>query len=330
MTIRRAAETDREDLWAIIQPIIGAGDTWAFAPDTPKDDMLAFWLGPGVVSYVAELDGTIVGTFFLKNNQPGLGAHVANAGYMVHPAQAGKGIGRQMGRFSLDEARRLGYRAMQFNIVVKTNERAVKLWQSLGFQVIGELPGAFQHATLGFVNAYVMYQWLGEPITYRPATPADTDRIATLHARSWQDTYRGIMPDEFLDNEVEAERLAVWQERFAKPTPNRQIIVAEDEGKVVGFACVILDSDPVYGALLDNLHVVSSYKGRGIGRQLIRQAAEWVQQQAATSPFFLWVYEQNHPARAFYEKLGAINQEAVRGENGIVLRYVWPDVSSIG
>ncbi|GAB3639858.1 GNAT family N-acetyltransferase [Spirosoma arcticum] len=329
MTIRRATDADREPLWAIIRPIIAAGDTWAFAPDTPKDEMLAFWLGPGVISYVAELSGEVIGTFFLKNNQPGLGSHVANAGYMVHPAHAGKGIGRQMGLFSLDEARRLGYRAMQFNIVIKTNVRAINLWQSLGFQIIGELPGAFRHATLGFVDACVMFQSLVQPITYRTATVADVDRIAALHARSWQESYRGIMPDEFLDEDVEAERLDVWQERFAEQPFNRQIIVAEDGGQLVGFACVLTGSDPVYGALLDNLHVASAYKGRGIGQALIRQTAKWVQQQDASSPFFLWVYEQNHPARAFYDNLGAINQEAVRGEHGIVLRYVWPDLQTL-
>ena len=168
------------------------------------------------------------------------------------------------------------------------------------------------------------------PITYRTATAADTGRIAALHARSWQETYRGIMPDHFLDDEVVAERLDVWQERFAERPPNRQIIVADDGDQLVGFACVLTGSDPVYGALLDNLHVDSAYKGRGIGQALIRQAANWVQQREPTSPFYLWVYEQNHPARAFYDRLGAINQEAVRGEHGIVLRYVWPDVGKIG
>ncbi len=325
MTTRRATEADREALWSIIEPILAPGDTWAFAPDTPKDEMLGFWLGPGVISYVAEQDGHIVGTFFLKNNQPGLGSHVANAGYMVHPAHAGKGIGRQMGIFSLEEARRLGYQAMQFNIVVKTNERAVRLWQSLGFQIIAELPDAFRHATLGFVNAYIMYQSLIKPISYRNASLADVYQIAALHARSWQESYRGIMPDEFLDNNVEAERLAVWRERFDEQQPNRQVILAEEDGKLVGFACVVTDSDPTYGALLDNLHVASPHKGRGIGRQLIKRAAEWVNGQDATSPFFLWVYEKNHAARAFYDSLGAINQEAVLGENGVILRYVWPD-----
>ena len=166
-------------------------------------------------------------------------------------------------------------------------------------------------------------------ITYRPATPADADRIAALHARSWQETYRGIMLDGFLDDEVEAERLEEWRNRFAEQPPNRQIIVAEDGQQLVGFACVLTGSDPVYGALLDNLHVASSYKGRGVGRSLIKQAADWVQQREPTSPFYLWVYEQNHPARAFYDGLGAINQEAVRGEHGIVLRYVWPDTRKL-
>ncbi len=160
IAFRRATVADSEPLWAIIQPIIAPGDTWAFAPDTPKAEMLAFWLGPGILSYVAVLDNAIVGTFFLKNNQPGLGSHVANAGYMVHPAHMGQGIGQQMALFSLDEARKLGYRSMQFNIVVKTNERAIRLWESLGFQIIGELPEAFRHQTLGFVNAYIMHQSL--------------------------------------------------------------------------------------------------------------------------------------------------------------------------
>jgi GNAT superfamily N-acetyltransferase len=160
MTIRRATDADADALWAIIEPILAPGDTWAFAPDTPRHEMLAFWLGPAVRSYVAENQGEVVGTFFLKTNQPGQGAHVVNAGYMVHPAQAGQGIGRAMGLFSLAEARRLGYRAMQFNLVVSTNERAVRLWQSIGFQTVGILPGAFCHPTLGLVDAFVMYQSL--------------------------------------------------------------------------------------------------------------------------------------------------------------------------
>ena len=170
---------------------------------------------------------------------------------------------------------------------------------------------------------------MAKPITYRPATVADADRIAVLHARSWQQTYRGIMPDEFLNNEVDAERLEIWQERFAEQPPDRHIIVAEGGNQLVGFACVFMDSDPVYGALLDNLHVAKPGKGRGIGRSLIKQAAEWVQQQDPASPFYLWVYEQNHPARVFYDGLGAVNHEAVPGDYGVVLRYGWPDTQKL-
>jgi len=174
-----------------------------------------------------------------------------------------------------------------------------------------------------------MHQSLIEPITYRTATEADVTRIAAFHARSWQETYRGIMPDEFLDDEVEEERLEVWQERFVEQVPNRQIILAEAGNQLAGFACVVVGEDAVYGALLDNLHVASTYKGRGIGKSLIKRAAEWVKQQDEGSPFYLWVYEQNYAARAFYDRLGAANQERIRGDNGFVLRYVWSDTKKL-
>jgi GNAT superfamily N-acetyltransferase len=166
-------------------------------------------------------------------------------------------------------------------------------------------------------------------ITYWFATVADVNRIAALHARSWQETYRGIMPDSFLDNEVEQERLNVWQERFQNPPDNRQVILAEANKQLVGFACVVVGEDPVYGALLDNLHVASAYKGRGVGRALMKQAAEWVHRKDAASSFYLWVYKKNVSARRFYEELGAINQEALSSENGPVLRYVWPDINKL-
>ena len=96
----------------------------------------------------------------MKDNQPGLGSHVANAGYMTSPDAFGKGIGKAMALFSLEEAKNLGYRAMQFNLVIKTNERAVELWKKLGFAIIGEIPEAFNHKSLGLTNAYIMYRKL--------------------------------------------------------------------------------------------------------------------------------------------------------------------------
>ena len=109
---------------------------------------------------MATYDEEIVGTFIIKDNQPGLGSHIANASYMVSGKASGKSIGKAMGEFSLEEARRLGYQAMQFNIVVKSNIRAVQLWQKLGFNIIGEIPEAFNHKDKGLTNAYIMYRKL--------------------------------------------------------------------------------------------------------------------------------------------------------------------------
>lgn len=160
INIRKSNSTDANEIWEILKPIIHEGDSFAFSPKSTKEEILDYWFSSSKYTYTALLDGKIVGTFFIQDNQPGLGSHIANAGYATSPNAYGQGIGKQMGIFSLDEARKLGYKAMQFNIVVKTNERAVKLWQSIGFNIIGEIPEAFQHKSLGLVNAYIMYQKL--------------------------------------------------------------------------------------------------------------------------------------------------------------------------
>lgn len=160
LTIRAAEQNDQEGVWAIIEPVIRAGDTYMYSPDASKEKMLALWFDAEKYTYVAEKEGCLAGTFFLKANQPDLGSHVVNAGYMVHPAYRGRGIAEQLCRFSLEEARRLGFKAMQFNCVISTNTVAVRLWQKCGFDIIGTLPKAFQHKELGFTDAYVMYQWL--------------------------------------------------------------------------------------------------------------------------------------------------------------------------
>ena len=179
LEIRKATDADHEAVWQIIKAVIATGDTYVFAPDTPRGEMLAYWFAPDKHTYVAVWaepaasngrpeNGAapttplpkIVGTFFLKANQPGLGAHVGNAGYMVAPDAKGKRVGRTMAEYSLTEARRLGFRSMQFNFVVKSNEVAVKLWKSVGFEIIGEIPEAIDHARDGLTNAYIMYRKL--------------------------------------------------------------------------------------------------------------------------------------------------------------------------
>ena len=159
-TIRNANGSDRDAVWQIIKAVIATGETYVFDPATPEDEMIAYWFSPDKHVYVAEVDGTIPGTFWLKANQPGLGSHVCNAAYMVAPDAAGKGIGRAMAEYSLEEARRLGFSAMQFNFVVKSNTAAVRLWQSIGMEIIGEVPNAFNHARDGLTNAYIMYREL--------------------------------------------------------------------------------------------------------------------------------------------------------------------------
>jgi L-amino acid N-acyltransferase YncA len=163
VTIRRAEDADFDAMWSIFREVVSTGDTYVFAPDTPREEAFAYWLGPGVTSYVVEDEGRVVGMYKIVPNQPGLGAHVANASFMVAPAFHGRGAGRQMGLHCLREARRIGFRAMQFNFVVSTNSAAVALWQRLGFAIVGTLPGAFAHRELGYVDAYVMFRSLEGP-----------------------------------------------------------------------------------------------------------------------------------------------------------------------
>lgn len=160
LDFRLAQPQDQKSLWEIIRHIIRKGGTYVFSPDSSEQEMMEYWMGTDKSTFVAEMDGKIVGTFYLKQNQPGLGNHVCNAGFMVDEKESGKGIGRKMGLFALEEAKKSGYLAMQFNFVVSTNQAAVKLWQSLGFDIIGEIPEAYRHPEKGLVGVYVMYRKL--------------------------------------------------------------------------------------------------------------------------------------------------------------------------
>lgn len=160
MTIRPARSEDAPAIWSIIGPTIRAGETYALDPHMSAADALAWWTGGDKEAFVAEEDGSIVGTYFIRPNQAGGGSHVCNCGYMTSPVATGRGVARSMCRHSLDLARARGYRAMQFNFVVSTNERAVRLWESLGFQIVGRLPLAFRHPTHGYVDVLVMFQHL--------------------------------------------------------------------------------------------------------------------------------------------------------------------------
>jgi len=158
--IRAAVDADADAIWRIFQAVVAPGDTYAFAADAARADAIAYFLGPTITAFVAEDDSGVIGMYKLIPNRIGRGSHVANASFMVDPAARGRGVGRALGEHCLDEARRQGYVAMQFNFVVSTNAAGVKLWKTLGFEIVGTLPKAFEHASLGRVDAYVMHRFL--------------------------------------------------------------------------------------------------------------------------------------------------------------------------
>jgi ribosomal protein S18 acetylase RimI-like enzyme len=185
MKIRPATEADLDAIWNIFHEVVAAGDTYAFDPNISREDALAYWFAPGTYTYVAEINRDSVGeaesfpatatpsptlspnyvttgTYILRPNQSGGGSHVANAGFMVSASARGQGLGRAMAEHCLGEARRLGFRAMQFNYVISTNTSAIRLWQDLGFEIVGNLPNAFRHPDKGYVDVYVMYRSLQE------------------------------------------------------------------------------------------------------------------------------------------------------------------------
>ncbi len=160
MLVREATANDADAIWKILEPVIRGGDTYTLPEDISREDALAYWNSPGHEVFVAEENGKILGTYYLRANQKGGGAHVANCGYMTAPWATGRGVARTMCQYSLQHAKERGFLAMQFNFVVSSNERAVRLWQSMGFEIVGRLPGAFKHPRLGFVDALVMYRHL--------------------------------------------------------------------------------------------------------------------------------------------------------------------------
>jgi ribosomal protein S18 acetylase RimI-like enzyme len=160
LTVRIATPDDNDAIWAILEPVIRAGETYTLARDTSRDAVLAFWFSASHEVFVAEENGAVIGTYFLRPNQAGGGSHVSNCGYVTASDSTGKGVARAMCAHSLDHAKQRGFRAMQFNFVVSSNERAVRLWKSFGFEIVGTLPQAFLHPILGYVDAFVMYRLL--------------------------------------------------------------------------------------------------------------------------------------------------------------------------
>ncbi len=158
--IRSAASTDADAIWAILEPTIRAGETYTLPQDMGREQALAYWFSSENMVFVAEENGQIIGSYYLRANQKGGGAHVCNCGYMTAAWASGRGVAHVMCAHSLEHSKSLGFRAMQFNFVVSSNKQAIHLWQKFGFETVGRLPEAFLHPTLGYVDALVMYRTL--------------------------------------------------------------------------------------------------------------------------------------------------------------------------
>ena len=171
-----------------------------------------------------------------------------------------------------------------------------------------------------------------DTITFRPATFADSQRIASLHTDSWRDAYSSILSEAYLAGPIVEERLSLWQSRLSSPDADRRyVLLAEAQSMLVAFVCVLLDKEPLWGACLDNLHVLPKFRGHGLGRQLFGRAAHWVVSTEPGWPIHLWVFEANSSARRFYESLGGEVVEnrlnrAPEGTEVLSLRYVWRDL----
>ena len=163
MEIRQIREDDWPDVWRMIEPTFREGTTYAIDPDIDEAEAHRYWVELPRATFISEMDGEIRGTYYIKPNQPGSGSHVCNCGYIVAAAARGQGIASAMCEHSQEVAREMGFRAMQYNLVVATNTGAVRLWKKHGFQIIGTLPGAFKHPQLGYVDAHVMYKNLVQP-----------------------------------------------------------------------------------------------------------------------------------------------------------------------
>lgn len=160
LSVRPATAGDEAAIWAILEPVIRGGETYALPREMSRADAIAYWFAETNEVFVAEYDGKVIGTYYLRANQLGGGSHVCNCGYMTSSAASGKGVASAMCSHSLDGAAKRGFRAMQFNLVVTTNDRAVRLWQRFNFEIVGRLPEAFLHPVHGYVDAYVMYRKL--------------------------------------------------------------------------------------------------------------------------------------------------------------------------
>ncbi len=158
--ITPATSADEERIWALLQPVFRAGDTYAVDPLIDRDAAIAYWMEADKTAFILRIEGQAVGTYYIRPNQPGGGAHICNCGFITAPSARGEGVARRMLDHALIEAKQQGYRAMQFNFVLASNQRALAIWQRNGFATIGRIPQAFLHPKQGYVDALILHRSL--------------------------------------------------------------------------------------------------------------------------------------------------------------------------
>ncbi|MGB0539000.1 MAG: GNAT family N-acetyltransferase [Paracoccaceae bacterium] len=158
--ITPATSADEERIWALLQPVFSAGDTYAIDPLIDREAAIAYWMEADKTAFILRIEGQAVGTYYIRPNQPGGGAHICNCGFITAPSARGKGVARRMLDHALIEAKQQGYRAMQFNFVLASNQRALAIWQRNGFATIGRIPQAFLHPKQGYVDALILHRSL--------------------------------------------------------------------------------------------------------------------------------------------------------------------------
>lgn len=283
-------------VWPIFQAVVAGGDAFAQSPDTTFDEAQRMWTAPPTRAFVADRDGAVLGSTMLRPNQPGLGDHVANAGYIVAPSARNQGIARALCEHSLKTATEAGFAAMQFNFVVATNESAVHLWTSLGFATVGRIPGAFRHAKLGLVDALIMHRGL---TTIRPVTEGDfrvlfdqqndpaANEMAVFPAREW---------DAFQ---------AHWRKVLADPTCVARTIL--DNGRVAGNVGVF---GPVEERLV-GYWIGREYWGKGIATRGLALVLDEIKER----PLFAHVAKSNVGSVRVLEKCGfAVTRDNLDGD----------------
>jgi ribosomal protein S18 acetylase RimI-like enzyme len=340
MLIRPYRAEDWDALWAVLEPVFRSGETYAVRRDISAGDARAIWTDRSRHVFVAvdETTGEIVGTYYLRTNFDGPGSHVSNCGYVVSQDASGRGVASRMCEHSQAEAIARGYRAMQFNFVVSTNERAVRLWKKQGFRIVGTVPGGFQHPRLGFVDVYVMFKRLAGAREQARVTTARTHAgDVTIREADLTDPADGsalvAVLDSYASDEIGGGRPLAPDVKDRLPEALRDhatafVLLAFVGGRAAGIAVCFFGFSTFQARPLLNIHdlaVVPDRRGQGIGRALLAAVEEEATRRGCCK-LTLEVLDSNQQARRLYGTFGFVDFMV----GGSPMRFLFKPLASAG